>query len=198
MTDSDRTAERANHHSMTSTVVHFDDSRVFGGAEQAALHVLAGLDRRRWRPVLFHHAEPGVAPMVDRARSLGVEVRSVPPVWTRAEARRGLLPFVRALRAERPAVFHAHLTTEVGCKYGLIAAALARIPAVVGTVQLLFEVAPSWRYDASQRIVTACIDRYIAVSQAIARRLHVSKWRTASRPHRRPNDALRHRSAPRR
>ena len=37
------------------TVVHFSDSNAFGGTEKVLTHLLAGLDRQRWRPVLFHH-----------------------------------------------------------------------------------------------------------------------------------------------
>ena len=40
---------------MTMTVVHYTDSDEFGGTEQVVLQLLAGLDRRRWRPVLLHH-----------------------------------------------------------------------------------------------------------------------------------------------
>lgn len=156
---------------MIRTVVHFDDSREFGGAQKVLLHLMAGLDRRQWRPVLFHHQAPGLVPMVDAARLLGIERREVPPIWTRSEAWRGFGPFVQQLRDVRPAVFHAHLTTAIGCKYGVLAAALLRVPAVVATLQLVFDVLPAWRYDVSQRLITACVDRYVAVSKGIAGRL---------------------------
>ena len=58
---------------MTRTVVHFSDSREFGGTEQIVLQLLAGLDRQRWRPVLMHQPAPGVAALVNGARSLGIE-----------------------------------------------------------------------------------------------------------------------------
>jgi hypothetical protein len=63
---------------MIRTVVHFVDSSAFGGNEQALLHLLAGLDRRRWRSILLHHAEPGLAPLLEEARRLNVETRIVP------------------------------------------------------------------------------------------------------------------------
>ncbi|RIK39961.1 MAG: hypothetical protein DCC55_16435 [Chloroflexi bacterium] len=95
---------------MMRTVIHFTDSAGFGGAEQMLLHLLAGLDRRQWRPVLFHHAEPGLAPLLEGARSLGVDLQPVPRLPL---GRQGALlapRLARTLRSWRPAVFHAHLT----------------------------------------------------------------------------------------
>jgi glycosyltransferase involved in cell wall biosynthesis len=165
---------------MVRTVVYFDDSREFGGAQRVLLHLMAGLDRGRWRPVLFHHPAPGLAPMLESAGRLGIEHRQVPPIWTRSEAWRGFGPFVQLLRREHPAVFHAHLTTAIGCKYGVLGAALLRVPAVVATLQLVFDVAPAWRYDASQRLITTCVHRYIAVSKGIAWQLR-ERFRVSDR-----------------
>ena len=109
--------------------------------------------------------------MLDAARRLGVAARQVPRIRTRSEALTGLPEFVRVLREERPAVFHAHLTTPIGCKYGLAAAAFLRVPAVIATVHLLLEVPPSVRYDISQRFATMCVDRYIVVSHGLTERL---------------------------
>src|SRR6266581_2479361 len=91
---------------MIRTVVHFVDSSTFGGNEQALLHLLAGLDRRRWRSVLLHHAEPGLAPLLEGARRLNVKTRIVPKLW-RMQTIAGLPRFLQQLRLECPAVFHA-------------------------------------------------------------------------------------------
>jgi glycosyltransferase involved in cell wall biosynthesis len=47
-----------------------------------------------------------------------------------------MIRLVRAIRAEAPAIFHAHLSWPLACKHGVLAARLARVPAVVGTAQL--------------------------------------------------------------
>ena len=84
--------------------------------------------------------------------------------------------FLRELRRERPSVFHAHLNWPMACKFGLLAAALARIPAVVATEQLFVE----YRFPlkslvyALQQVIASGVDRYIAVSQHVARRLRQS------------------------
>lgn len=158
---------------MTRTVVYFCDSREFGGAEQVLLRVLADLDRRRWRPVLFHHGGPGLAPLLSAAREQGARLRTVPRIGSRRHVRR-LPELVRAIREERPAVFHANLTWPLSCKFGIAAAALARVPAVVATVHLFPEVRLSRSRTLQHRVVTACVDRYVAVSREVAGRLHRS------------------------
>src|SRR5687768_12365607 len=117
---------------MTQTVVHFTDSPIFGGSEQAILVLLAGLDRRRWTPHLIHHPDSGLAPLVAGAQELGVQTWAVP----RMRGKSGLryLPgFVRTLRAIRPAVFHAHLIQPLACTYPRLGAMLARVPAIIAT-----------------------------------------------------------------
>jgi glycosyltransferase involved in cell wall biosynthesis len=155
---------------MTRTVVHFSDSDQFGGTERALLHVLAGLDRSRWRPVLFHRPEPGVAPLVDEARRLDVALRPV-PLLRGVEGIAGLPRLAAQIRRERPAVFHAHLTWPLACRLGILAAGLARVPAVVATAQLFVDLPPSGWTDLQHRVVGACVDRYLAVSRQVADQL---------------------------
>jgi glycosyltransferase involved in cell wall biosynthesis len=152
------------------TVVHFTDSGVFGGTEQALLHVLAGLDRRRWRPVLFHHREAGLASLLEKTRDLGVKLQTVPRInriWHISRVPQ----FIGALRAERPSIFHAHLTWPLSCKYGLLAAVTARVQAVVATAQLCVDLSGRGLLQLQPRLISAGVDRYIAVSRAVAYQL---------------------------
>jgi glycosyltransferase involved in cell wall biosynthesis len=106
--------------------------------------------------------------------------------------RRGaaLLPgFIRALGTERPAVFHAHLSWPLRCAWGLFGAALARVPAVIATQQLFVRIGSrrrAWRH----RLLSLGVDRYIAVSHDVARKLR----RVCSSPSRKieviPNGVL--------
>jgi len=158
---------------MTRTVAHYVDSDIVGGAEEAALHLLAALDPARWRPVLFHHADPGVTAFVERATRLGVATRAVPrPVDGRAWKQ--VLHFRGALRAERPAVFHAHLSWPLACKYGVLAAWLARVPAIVATAQLYidFYQVPTGQRD--QRLLMSAMRRVIAVSDEVRERYRLT------------------------
>lgn len=155
---------------MSRTILHFTDSDQFGGTERALLQVLAGLDRSRWRPVLLHRPESGLAPLLQEARHLGVELRTVPQLrgaqgWARLPA------LVQQIRRERAAVFHAHLTWPLACRMGLLGAALARVPAVVATAQLFVDLPPSGWTTMQHRVVSACVDRYLAVSRQVAAQL---------------------------
>jgi glycosyltransferase involved in cell wall biosynthesis len=150
---------------MTRRVVHYLDSDTFGGTEEAALHLMASLDRRRWEPVLMHHPEPGVARLVDGATRLGIRTRAVPRVDPHRRLG-GMNRLRRALRAERPAVFHAHLSWPFACKHGVIAAWLARVPAIVGTAQLY--MAPE--STRQPRLILKLFRRIIAVSDEVKSR----------------------------
>lgn len=153
-------------------MLYYTDGTAFGGVEQALLTLLAGLDRTRWHPLLLHHPEPALAPLLDGARRLDVETRAAPPLggaWTPMRLAR----LVRRIRAERPTVFHAHLNWPLACRYGLVAAILARVPAIVATEHLYVEI--PWRRSVLvQRIIALGVDRYVAVSYDLARRLRES------------------------
>jgi glycosyltransferase involved in cell wall biosynthesis len=183
---------------VTPRVVHYVDSDFFGGSEEAALHLIASLDRARWEPVLLHHPGAGVARLVEGASRLGVRTRAVPRP-DRARRMAGLAGQRQALRNERAAIFHAHLSWPLACKYGVLAAWLARVPAVVATAQLYLEVGS----HAEQRLMTMALRRIIAVSNEVraryARELRVPARKLAVVPNgievppavRRPDPALR-------
>ena len=155
---------------MTQTIVYFVDSAVFGGSEQALLHLLSGLDRQRWKPILFHHNDPEIAPLLNGAQKLGVQARVVPRMQG-LQTITALPVFMRQIRLEHPAVFHAHLSWLLSCKYGLVAATLARVPAVIATLQQFMH--PPWVRTVylQQQMVTRCVDQYIAVSGAVSHQL---------------------------
>ncbi len=150
---------------MTRRVVHYVDSDIHGGNEEAALHLMASLDRARWEPVLLYHPDAGMARLVDGAALLGVRTNAAP----RVDRRRpfgGVFRLWRALRAERPAIFHAHLSWPLACKYGVLAAWLARVPAIVATAQLYLEVRGNRRPPLALRVPR----RIIAVSEEVRAR----------------------------
>jgi glycosyltransferase involved in cell wall biosynthesis len=156
--------------------VHFTDTTAFGGAERVLLELLRTLDRSAWRPLLFHHDEPGLQPLIDGADTAGVERRCIGPI--RGPRGAAAVPaFARELRASRPEVFHAHLNWPLGCSGGLLAAALSRVPAVVATVHLFSEFPRAVTVPVQRRVVPRIVGRYVAVSRGvfndIERKLHV-------------------------
>ncbi len=147
---------------MSHRVLHYVDSDVFGGSEQAALHLMAALDRSRWEPVLLHHPHPRLVPLVDGAVQIGIRTVEVPAIAAGSRIS-GIAPLWRLIRAERAAVFHAHLSWPLACKHGVLAAWLARRPAIVGTAQLFTEPASPRR----ARLRLRPIRRIIAVSREV-------------------------------
>ncbi|MEQ1911730.1 MAG: glycosyltransferase [Vicinamibacterales bacterium] len=153
---------------MIKTVVHFMDTRAVGGAERIALQMMTALDRRAWRPVLFHHDEPWLTPFVELTATHDIEHRVVPRIETVHDLAK-LPRFWNTIRTEAPAVFHAHMTWPLSCKYGMLAAVLARVPAVVATAHTRYPLDDP--FSSQPRLISRLVDRYMAVSEAVAGQL---------------------------
>ena len=151
---------------MIRTVIHYSDSTVFGGTERAILHLVRGIDRSRWRVVLLHD-EAAPSELVGEARDAGAQTHAVPRVAGKLDVVH-LAELTSAVRSHHADVFHAHLHWPLACKYGIAAAAMARVPAVVATAQLHVELDRAGFVDLQHRAMTRVVDRYIAVSRAVA------------------------------
>lgn len=156
---------------MDRSIYFYTDSRVLGGAENAMFMLLESLDPAAWRTTLLLDDAPEVEPLERRGLELGVPVRRVPPLPLGIAGARRVPTLARLLRAERAQVFHAHMSSPVACKWALAAALLARVPAVLGTVQVGEYEPPDrsarWQLQALARGV----GRYLAVSRDIATEL---------------------------
>lgn len=152
---------------MRRTVIHFTDTAGFGGAEQMLLTTLAGLDQQRWRCVLMHYPGAGTAQLAASARDLEIETHPVPRTSSLAA---DLAQLARAIRSERAVLMHAHLIGAMRCTRGMLAARLAGVQGVIATQQL-YPRSLSRRTRMRQRFISILVDRYIAVSHAMARTL---------------------------
>ncbi|MEO6525567.1 MAG: glycosyltransferase family 4 protein [Gemmatimonadaceae bacterium] len=153
------------------TVAHYSDSEAFGGTERALLQLVADLDREKWRSVLFHAAVPGAEQVALEARALGAIVHPVARVTRPMEGVSSLPSLAMSLRRARVAVFHAHQTWSLSCRYGIVAASIARVPAIVASMQLFIEMPPLAGIDLQYAFLSRCLDRHIAVSRSVAARL---------------------------
>lgn len=153
---------------MARSTFFYTDSRVLGGAENAMFMLLESLDRAEWEPTLLLEDAPGVEPLAERAAALAVPVRRVKPMPLGLTGARRVPALARLLRRERPDVFHAHMSSPVACKWGLAAAVLARVPAVLGTVQVGEYEPPDRSAYRQLRALARGVDRYLAVSRDIA------------------------------
>lgn len=156
---------------MAQSIFFYTDSRVLGGAENAMFMLLASLDRAEWEPTLLLSDAPEVEPLARRAAELEVPVRRIPAMPLGLAGARRVPALARLLRRERPAVFHAHMSSPVACKWGLAAAVLARVPAVLGTVQVGAYEPPNRSAYWQLRALSRRVDRYLAVSREIAEEL---------------------------
>lgn len=154
---------------MTRTIVHFLDSDTFGGCEEVVLQLLAGLDKNKWLPVLFHHDKPGISRLIDEANKLGISSRVVPEI-TGDNALQTIPKFFRILKDVKPTIFHAHLNWPLGCRYGLGVAWLNRVPAIVATAHLYSPIKGVRLSILKQYFQSVAIGRYIAVSNEVSER----------------------------
>jgi glycosyltransferase involved in cell wall biosynthesis len=150
-------------------VLYLTDNREFGGTERMLLTILQGLDRSRWEPVLVHRPGAGFEKLDEGARELSVRVWTVEEMKGSSDAA-WVFRVAKRFRAERPAVFHAHRTSPIDCFYGLLAAIVARIPAIVVTHHV-FAGRTSRTRELQEKMLSAGIDRYIGVSNEVARHL---------------------------
>src|SRR5690348_8658584 len=111
---------------MIRTVVHYVDSRIYGGCEEVVSLLLSGFDKTCWRPLLIHHEGPGIERLLNEVRQLGISCRAVPAI-TGQNRLATLRRLVGELRAAEPAIFHAHLNWPLGCRYGVAAAKISGV-----------------------------------------------------------------------
>jgi glycosyltransferase involved in cell wall biosynthesis len=120
--------------------------------------------------MLLHHDQPGLEALVRGASRLGISCQTVPRLRGPLVGAH-LQRMIRLLRAERPRIFHAHLTWPLACSPGLLAATLARVPAIVATVQLAGTLPTGLAIPFLRRFAPRLVDRYVAVSDAVAEQL---------------------------
>jgi glycosyltransferase involved in cell wall biosynthesis len=152
------------------SIFFYTDSRELGGAENALLMLIESLSAERWQPTLLLNAAPSADSLAELGAGLGIRVMRVPPLPLGLGGARLVPLLARLLRRESPDLFHAHLSAPLAAKWGLSAAVLARVP-TVATVQLVPSFEPDRAARLQLRVLAAGVDRYIAVSEDIAREL---------------------------
>ena len=155
-----------------SRVAVFIDSTTYGGAERATGTLLAHLDRDRFAPVLFMHADRGIARLGEEAEAAGVPVRVVRHMPDGARGALNATQFARLIRLERVELLHVQLTWPLNSKFALAAGLLAGVPAVLATVHCVDPDVTMTRPTAlQQRLLGRRVSRYIAVSRYVREKL---------------------------
>jgi glycosyltransferase involved in cell wall biosynthesis len=155
-------------------ICHVITKLELGGAQEVAMRVVSGLDRRRFRPVLI--AGPGGL-LTEEAHALeGVEVCLIPSLIREIrpiQDLRALWELVRTFRRLRPKFVHTH-SSKAGI-LGRLAAWLAGVPCILHTIHGygVTPAQPFWQQRALialERMVGRVTTHWIAVSQADRRR----------------------------
>ncbi len=152
---------------MKHTVVHYIDSKEFGGAEQMVFSILKGMDRDKWKIVLIYHPHVGLSRFIEKVNELDVSIVCLPEIKNWRDIS-GFIRFIRKLRHINPSVFHAHLPWHLRCTFGILCAFFARIPAIVATLHA-YQENIGRKELIIQKLLSILVDRYIAVSQGIAK-----------------------------
>jgi glycosyltransferase involved in cell wall biosynthesis len=153
-----------------ATLCLFVEGDAVGGTELAMVALLRSLDTTRLRPVLLHHGAPELAGLVGELAALGIEDVVVPALPEGPAGSTAIPALVRALRAMRPRIFHARLTSPSGCKFALAGAIAARVPAVVASVHAFPPGAMTRSALVQRRLLAHGVHRY-AVPSAHAGRM---------------------------
>ena len=156
---------------MIHKVLYYTDSNSFGGVEKTILQHIEGLDRNTWQPVLVHHPEAGISALLQGAARLDVRMVEMLRLPLGLSGARQVPAFKAMLHAEQPAVFHAHLSWPLACKWGLAAALFERVPAVIATLHLWVDAPYTQASRWQQSMIAARLGKYITVSWDIAQKL---------------------------
>ena len=154
---------------MPRKIVYYIDSDSFGGAEQVLYTLLRGLDRDIWHPVLAYHPSPGISAFINSVEQLGIDTFQTSRIAGYRDVK-GIREFSSKLKLLKPRIFHANINWPLSCSNGIIAAYLARVPAIIGT-QHLYEKIESRRLCVFQFLISLLVKRYIAVSADLANEL---------------------------
>jgi len=156
-------------------VLHLVDSFCLGGSERQVANLVGGLREGEFRPhVACFRAE---GELLEQVRAEGVPFVEYPlPSLVSATTVARLIDLVRYLRRHRIAVVH---TTGVYANaFGVVAAALARTPAIVASVRDMGGLCGDG-LQRLQRLACRLADAVVANAEAVARRLRSEGWNGA-------------------
>jgi len=148
------------------SVLMFSNTPVRGGAEEHILQLLTGLDRKQFRPSLA--CTPELARLLGSDLPKDVQVCKL--LLDGPADLRGALRLSAFLRKHRIHILHSHMF-----RASLFASPIGRInrvPVIVETAHVREVWRKGWKASfLVDRVASKCVDRTIAVSNAIARYL---------------------------
>ncbi|GBC76761.1 Alpha-D-kanosaminyltransferase [bacterium HR08] len=143
------------------------ESRHWGGAEAYLRHLIEGLEREAWAVSLVCPQTETLAPLLEWARRVGLPLHPLP-----GERPQHLPALVRFFRHHRPDLVHFNLHHPFACRYVILAAALAGVPARIATNHLptLAPSAYTWKGRLVLQLAYRCVHRMLVDSETNRRR----------------------------
>ncbi len=146
-------------------VLHVVPSLRPDGAERIAVHIVTGLDKRRFRPAIVSISEEVGSDLERVLANAGIEVWYLGKKGTGFDAR--MYPRIhQVFRAFRPNVLHTHLDV---LRYALPSTIYFRPQLIVHTVHNIAEFEMEWHGRLLQRAAYGCGMIPIAVAGKVAR-----------------------------
>ncbi len=133
-----------------------------GGAEEVLITEVEGLDQTRFDPLVCVLSEKG--PVGEQIENRGFPVVALHRMKSHRFDRRIIQDLYRLIKTEKVDVVHTHLYD--GNKYGRLAAALARVPALISHYHNVYS-RRRIKYHLINRVLSSLNDRILAVSQAV-------------------------------
>ncbi len=143
------------------------ESRQWGGAEAYVCRLLEGVDREAWEVSVVCPQTEGLAPLLDWARCAGLRLYALP-----GERPHHLPILTRFFRRHRPDIVHFNLHHPFACRYAILAAALAGVPARLATNHLptIPPDAYTWKGRLALRLAYRSLHRMLVDSETNRRR----------------------------
>jgi glycosyltransferase involved in cell wall biosynthesis len=151
----------------------FVNSVEMGGVEEHVRQIAAGFVGRGAEVLLICPESDEIGPLADAGSAAGGNVVRLTLSWGTGSlaALRRFFKLVGLLRSQRVDVLHVHLTGYTGGRWAILAATLARTPAVICTLQIAPATPVKWWVRLDRRFINLLVDRFIAVSYVTRGRL---------------------------
>lgn len=143
------------------------ESRSVGGAEAYIRHIVEGLERDAWEVRLVCPQTEALAPLLRWAQQMGLRLAPLP-----GERPQQVPALIAFFRAHRPDIVHFNLHHPFACRYAILAATLAGVPARIATTHLP-TIPPdvyTWKGRLALRLAYRCVHLMLVDSETNRRR----------------------------
>ncbi|MCW3052241.1 MAG: putative glycosyltransferase [Chthonomonadales bacterium] len=149
-------------------IAYLTESFTMGGAERSTTLLIRHLDRTQYDPILICSELPGIEPMVEEVKALGVPVIRTPLL---ASGRSyvtlfPLLGFFWLFKQHQPDILHIQVLGGTGGRLAALAGWLTGIPVIIKTVRGAARERLSWPVRRGLRLLDSGVTCYTTASES--------------------------------